>query len=164
MTQWTEIPSETQVLIVGGGPTGLLMSILLSQQGISNVVVERKLTFQQSPAAHVVNARTFEICRSAGIDMEKIEAIAQDPADGAWVRWSSALGKGEVGKVPFEGQHHFDELFATSPYPLRNLSQHQFEPLLGLSQFLPLRLSLRLARCDSDDEVLKRILELSMQL
>jgi len=131
MTQWTEIPSETQVLIVGGGPTGLLMSILLSQQGISNVVVERKLTFQQSPAAHVVNARTFEICRSAGIDMEKIEAIAQDPADGAWVRWSSALGKGEVGKVPFEGQHHFDELFATSPYPLRNLSQHQFEPLLG---------------------------------
>ena len=131
MTQWAEIPAETQVLIVGGGPTGLLMSILLSQQGISNVVVERKLNFQQSPAAHVVNARTFEICRSAGIDMEKVEAISQDPAEGAWVRWSSSLGKGEVGKVPFEGQHHFDELFATSPYPLRNLSQHLFEPLLA---------------------------------
>jgi 2-polyprenyl-6-methoxyphenol hydroxylase-like FAD-dependent oxidoreductase len=36
------VPWKTRVLIIGGGPVGLTASALLSQQGISNVVVERR--------------------------------------------------------------------------------------------------------------------------
>lgn len=36
------IPPETSVVIVGGGPVGLVSSILLSLQGIDNVLFERQ--------------------------------------------------------------------------------------------------------------------------
>ena len=75
------------MLIVGGGPVGLMTSILLDRQGVDNMVVERRTKAQSAPAAHVVNARTFEICRGAGIDMERIERACQPAGVGAWVRW-----------------------------------------------------------------------------
>ena len=84
------MPTSTTVLIVGGGPIGLIASILLTQQGIDNVVVELREHVQPAPAAHVVNARTFEIMRAGGIDMAKIDAACRPPADG-WVRWVTSL-------------------------------------------------------------------------
>jgi len=35
------IESKTQVAIIGGGPSGMLLSLLLHQEGIDNVVLER---------------------------------------------------------------------------------------------------------------------------
>ena len=70
--QFDQLPEHTTVLIVGGGPIGLLTSVLLHAQGVDNVVVERRDEPQVAPAAHVVNARTFEIMRAAGIDMARV--------------------------------------------------------------------------------------------
>lgn len=121
---------ETAVLVVGGGPVGLMASILLDRQGIGNVVVERRTEIQSAPAAHVVNARTFEICRAAGLDMDRIERACQPAHEGAWVRWVMSLNGEELGAVPFEGQHRLAELLEVTPTPLRNLSQHRLEPIL----------------------------------
>src|SRR5262245_29878769 len=96
------VPKEVPVLVVGGGPVGLLLSVLLDRQGIDNLVVERRVDGQPAPAAHVVNARTFEICRAAGIDATALEEACQPPEDGAWVRWLTSLTGDELGRVPFE--------------------------------------------------------------
>jgi len=124
------LPGRTTVLVVGGGPVGLVASVLLARQGIDHVVVERRSAVQMAPAAHVTNARTFEILRSAGVDMDRVLAACQAPEEGAWVRWVTSLVGDELGRVPFELQHRIDELDDVTPTPLRNLSQHRLEQIL----------------------------------
>jgi 2,4-dichlorophenol 6-monooxygenase len=116
------------VLIVGAGPSGLMAALLLRRLGIEAEVVERRPTHQRAPAAHVVNARTLEICRAAGVDGAALSAAAVDPADGGFVCFVTRLGGEELGRLPFERQGA-DQL-AVTPTPLRNLSQNRFEPCL----------------------------------
>ncbi len=120
---------EVPILIVGGGPVGLLGGILLGEQGRGALVVERRDGPLRAPAAHVVNARTFEICRQAGIDMDALAGLCEDPAVAGHVNFVSRLGGSLVGRLPFERQG--DECLALTPTPLRNLSQHRFEPFLA---------------------------------
>jgi 2,4-dichlorophenol 6-monooxygenase len=119
---------DVPVLIVGAGPVGLAAGLLLTRQGIASRIVERRAGSQRAPAAHVVNARTFEICRQAGVDMKAIEAAAKNPADAGFTYWVTKLGGEMLGRLPFERQG--DEVLAFTPTPLRNLSQHRFEPIL----------------------------------
>ena len=60
-------PRIYQVAIVGGGPTGLLLSNLLSQYEISHILLESKSAESsfQHPQAHFINTRTMEILRSS---------------------------------------------------------------------------------------------------
>ena len=119
---------EVPVLVVGAGPVGMAASILLAQQGIASRVVERRASVQRAPAAHVVNARSFEILRAAGVDGDASAAACQDPADAGWVRWVTTLAGEELGRLPFERQG--DDVRALTPTPLRSLSQHRLEPIL----------------------------------
>ena len=119
---------DVPVLIVGAGPVGLMTGLLLRRLGIASHIVERRSGLQRAPAAHVVNARTFEICRQAGVDMGAIAAAATPPADGGATYWVTKLGGEVLGRLPYERQD--DDVLAFTPTPLRNLSQHRFEPIL----------------------------------
>ncbi len=115
-------------LIVGAGPVGLSTAMLLTRMGHTVRIIERRDGPQRAPAAHVINARTFEIWRQLGIDVDRIRAHAQSPAAAGQVHWVTKLGGDVFGSLPYEQQGD-DQLFIT-PTPLRNLSQHQLEPLL----------------------------------
>ncbi|MEO1059860.1 MAG: FAD-dependent monooxygenase [Actinomycetota bacterium] len=120
---------DVPFLVVGAGPVGLTAAQLLAQQGRRCLVVERRDGPQRHPAAHVVNARTLEIFRQAGLDMEAIGRLAKDPADAGHVNYVTRLAGDLIGRLPFERQG--PEVFELTPTPLRNLSQHRLEPLLA---------------------------------
>jgi 2,4-dichlorophenol 6-monooxygenase len=119
---------ETPVLVVGAGPAGMASALLLSRLGMRSRIVERRATPQSAPAAHVVNARTLEIFRAAGVDMTVIEAACQDPADMCNVLWVTTLAGEELGRLSYERQ--LEEALRFTPTPLRSLSQHILEPIL----------------------------------
>ncbi|MEN9505124.1 MAG: 2,4-dichlorophenol 6-monooxygenase [Actinomycetota bacterium] len=121
--------ADTPYLIVGAGPVGLTAARLLANAGRRCVIVERRDGPQRNPAAHVVNARTLEIFRQAGVDMASIAAISQSPDDAGHVNFLTRLNGRLIGRLPFERQG--DDCLAHTPLPLRNISQHRLEPLLS---------------------------------
>ncbi|MEM1112757.1 MAG: FAD-dependent monooxygenase [Pseudomonadota bacterium] len=58
------------VLIVGGGPVGLMLSALLSRYGVESLLVERESSTTNHPQAHVVNNRSMELFQQLGIDAD----------------------------------------------------------------------------------------------
>ncbi len=119
---------EVPFLVVGGGPVGMLAAIHLARDGRDVLVIERRGGPQKAPAAHVINARTLEIARQAGLDMQAIDAIATDPADGSRVFFLTRLNGEVFGELPFEQQG--EDCLRHTPTPLRNISQHHLEPIL----------------------------------
>ncbi|MEZ5238291.1 MAG: hypothetical protein R2716_04895 [Microthrixaceae bacterium] len=82
--------------------------------------MERRDGPQSGARGYVVNARTYEICRQAGLDMERIRAAAKDPLDAGHVNFVTRLAGDLIGRLPFERQG--DECLEYTPTPLRNLS------------------------------------------
>ncbi|CAB4868760.1 unannotated protein [freshwater metagenome] len=131
-----DVDVDVDVVIVGGGPTGLTAAHLCHRLGLSAVVLEQRDGPQRSPAAHAINARTFEIWRQAGVAMGPVLSAALSPDEAGRVHWVTKFGGEVIGSLPYERQG--DEMLAVTPTPLRNLSQHRLEPLL-LSPALDVR-------------------------
>lgn len=62
------------VLIVGAGGAGLSLSLLLRQQGIASVLVERRADVSWYPRARNLNFRTLEVFRGLGLEPQVIAA------------------------------------------------------------------------------------------
>ena len=123
--------SETDVLIVGGGPVGMMMGLLLAKGGVRSLIVERRPGLHQMPQAHVISARTMEICRTAGVNEAAMRSQATQPQDMAHIRWVSTLAEPDLGAYALvRGPEDVAAMLRQSPTPICNLSQHLFEPVL----------------------------------
>jgi len=91
---------DVPVLIVGAGPVGLLGSLLRSTHAVGARVIARRREPLRAPAAHVVNARTFEICRAAGIDWETFDAASSSPEDAGHALWMTSLAGEASHRIP----------------------------------------------------------------
>jgi 2,4-dichlorophenol 6-monooxygenase len=120
--------TNVRVLITGAGPSGVLAALLLEQLGVETLLLERRQEPQRAPAAHVVNARTFEICRAAGVDARALADASRDPADAGYAYFVTKLGGRVLGRHLFEQQG--DDQLTVTPTPLRNISQNDFVPIL----------------------------------
>lgn len=58
---------DTDVLVVGGGPIGLLTALTLSLNGIKCILVERNQHTTQWPKMDLTNCRSMELLQRLGI-------------------------------------------------------------------------------------------------
>jgi putative polyketide hydroxylase len=61
---------QVPVLIVGTGGAGLSLSLLLRQQGIHSLLIERRSDVSWYPRARTLNFRTMEVFRGLGLEAE----------------------------------------------------------------------------------------------
>lgn len=120
---------KTDVLIIGAGPVGLLAGLLLAQQGVQAIIIDKRLERLDAPKAHAVNPRTIEICDQAGLSGDLIRSHGAPVHLSGDVRFVENLAGTEFGALPYERQT--DDACAITPFPLVNMSQPKFEGLLA---------------------------------
>jgi 2-polyprenyl-6-methoxyphenol hydroxylase-like FAD-dependent oxidoreductase len=136
-------PADTEVLIVGAGPVGLVLAIALGQRGVRCTLIERKEAPQFLPKMERCNARTMEIFRRMGL-AGKVRAAglrADVPMD---VYIVLALNRPPLLHLPYpsvaEARREIDACtdgtLPLEPYQL--ISQYTLEPLLkSVAEALP---------------------------
>jgi 2-polyprenyl-6-methoxyphenol hydroxylase-like FAD-dependent oxidoreductase len=134
---------DTQVLIVGAGPVGLMLAVDLGMRGVSCTLVEQKEAPQFLPKMERCNARTMEMFRRMGL-AERIRAAglpAQCPMD---VFIVTSLVEPPLLHLPYPSVAEAKKEIAAStgaslplePYQL--ISQYTLEPLLkSVAEQLP---------------------------
>ncbi|MBD0841427.1 FAD-dependent monooxygenase [Streptomyces sp. TRM68416] len=68
----TDTSTDTDVLVVGAGPTGLLLAAELSRAGVTTTLVERRDTESNLTRAFAVHARTLELLDARGMARELV--------------------------------------------------------------------------------------------
>lgn len=69
-----KIPCETDVLVIGAGPTGLTLSNLLGTMGVRVTLVERNETTVQEPRAVSIDDESMRAMQAAGLSAD-VQAI-----------------------------------------------------------------------------------------
>jgi 2-polyprenyl-6-methoxyphenol hydroxylase-like FAD-dependent oxidoreductase len=87
--------SDTQVLIVGAGPTGLVLAYWLTRRNVRVRIIDKLAEPGTTSRALVVHARTLEFYRQLGLADDVVKRGREFTAANLWVR-----GR-EVGRVGF---------------------------------------------------------------
>jgi len=120
---------EVPVLIVGGGPSGLLQAYLLAKLGIKSLVIERYPERLGAPKAHALSPRSLEICRQFGLDVDHIRNLGTPRDDAYWVNFLTTLSGEALGHLPYERMDK--EVLDFTPEMIHNIPQPDFEEYLG---------------------------------
>lgn len=78
--------NDTEVLIAGAGPTGLVLALWLTRLGVRVRIVDKGDGPGSTSRAMAVQARTLELYRQLDLDREMVESGLRNPAVNVWVR------------------------------------------------------------------------------
>src|SRR5229473_636724 len=112
---------DADVLIVGGGPTGLMLANQLGRRGIRAMIVDRHSGPAQQSRAMVVHARTLEIYSKLGIAERALELGKRGSGANLWAegKRTARIPIGDIGK-------------SLSPFPfVLMLGQDDNERIMG---------------------------------
>jgi 2-polyprenyl-6-methoxyphenol hydroxylase-like FAD-dependent oxidoreductase len=112
---------HTDVLIVGAGPTGLMLANQLGRRGIPATIIDRHSGPAQQTRAMAVHARTLEIYRKLGIAERAVELGGIGHGANLWARGQRRA------RIPFEDMGMGLSAF---PYVLM-LGQDDNERIMG---------------------------------
>ncbi len=73
----TQILNTQAVLVVGGGPVGLLMGIQLQRFGIAHRLIEKRLERQPFSKAFAIHSRSLEVFEDIGVLVQVLERAAR---------------------------------------------------------------------------------------
>lgn len=111
---------ECDVVVVGAGPTGLMLACVLAKLGVSAVVLDDRSGTTRESRALGLQARTMEVYDQLGVVDEVLER--------AWVADVLAVGfeRRQLGRIPLGGLGK-----STTPYPaIHVLLQSENERIL----------------------------------
>lgn len=122
---------ETEVLIVGAGPSGAIASVLLSNLGVQNMMINKYKSTSPGPRSHITNQRAMEIMRDLGLEEAAKELSTPQSYMGEHVYASSLAGE-EFGRIRTWSTHPKNkaEHDLASPSSVCDLPQLYFEPLV----------------------------------
>jgi 2-polyprenyl-6-methoxyphenol hydroxylase-like FAD-dependent oxidoreductase len=112
---------DTDVLIVGAGPTGLMLANQLARHGVRSMIVDRHSGPAQQSRAMAVQARTLEIYSKMGITEQALELGARGTAANMWAngKHTARIPIGDIGQ-------------SMSPFPfILMLGQDDNERIMG---------------------------------
>jgi 2-polyprenyl-6-methoxyphenol hydroxylase-like FAD-dependent oxidoreductase len=112
---------DTEVLIVGAGPTGLMLANQLGRRGVSVTIIDRHSGPAQQSRAMAVHARTLEIYSKLGVAERAIELGRRGTGANMWAegKRTARIPVGDIGK-------------SLSPFPfVLMLGQDDNERILG---------------------------------
>jgi 2-polyprenyl-6-methoxyphenol hydroxylase-like FAD-dependent oxidoreductase len=88
--------AATQVLVVGAGPTGLVLALWLTELGVAVRIIDRAAEPGTTSRAVGVTARTLELYRQVGLAAALVAGGVKVPAVNLWVKGTRAA------RLPFE--------------------------------------------------------------
>ena len=110
---------HSDVLIVGAGPTGLVLALWLSKMGVRVRIIDKTDAAGTTSRALAVQARTLELYRQLDLTTEVLERGHKVPGINLWV------GGGRAARVPFDSIAE-----GLTPYGPFIFPQDQHEQLL----------------------------------
>ncbi|GAB2280594.1 hypothetical protein Dimus_015224 [Dionaea muscipula] len=116
------------VLIVGAGPVGLILSMLLRKLGVSCAILEKSKSFSLHPQAHFINNRTMEVFRKLDGLAEEIQ-MSQPPVD-LWRKfvYCTSVSGSILGSVDHIQPEDLEQV--VSPVSIAHFSQYKLTRLL----------------------------------
>ncbi|KAH7139930.1 putative FAD dependent oxidoreductase [Dactylonectria estremocensis] len=127
MTTIEEVP----VLVIGAGPSGATLSLLLGRQGVKVLSISKHRGSANTPRAHIFNQRAMEVLRDAGIE-GNLADIATPAHDMQHTSWLNALNGEEYGRLWAWGNkpEQKGDYEASSPCVMSDIPQSVLEPIL----------------------------------
>lgn len=126
---------ETDILIVGAGPVGLLMAIDLAQRGVDVVVVEQRPAGElPSVKCNHIASRTMETLRRLGLSRAVRAVGLPDDYPNDIVFRTSMTGQ-ELTRIPIPGRRdrytarNGPDCWWPTPEPPHRVNQIYFEPI-----------------------------------
>jgi 2,4-dichlorophenol 6-monooxygenase len=122
---------NVEVLIVGAGPAGASTAVFLGQQGIRTLMISRNRGTADTPRAHIVNQRTMEVLRDAGLEAD-CRAVASAPEKIANTFWLRGLAGEELARQWAWGNTpgRMGDVLTASPCTFADFPQTKMEPIL----------------------------------
>jgi len=106
------IPSTTQVLIVGGGPFGLMLANELGRRQIRAVLVDQNSGTTQNAAANATQARTMEHFRRLGF-ADEVRALGLPPDFPTDVAYFTRFARHELARFTLPSSRDARQLVTT---------------------------------------------------
>jgi 2,4-dichlorophenol 6-monooxygenase len=122
---------DTDVLIVGAGPTGLTTALALATYGIRAEVVSLWNWLSHTPRAHITNQRAMEVFRDLGIEDQVLEQATPWDLMGDTLYTTSFAGEEIVRQRTWgTGDKRKGDYRQASPCGMVDIIQPRLEPIL----------------------------------
>jgi 2,4-dichlorophenol 6-monooxygenase len=127
----TAIDFETDVLVVGSGPTGATAALALATCGVRVHLASKWNWLANTPRAHITNTRTVEVLRDLGVEAE----ARKHATPWAWMGetlWTTSFAGPEIARLRTwgTGEERVGDYLQQSPCTMLDIPQTFMEPVL----------------------------------